>query len=101
MSFHGSSARFQLQKNTLRFLCSALIKRGTRLEICKLLDPSVFDDPPHRVLFEEICELGTIDSRRLRQLLPARVTNRGFPDFHLTEFLATDAVHDNAMDQPF
>jgi len=101
MSFHGSSARFQLQKNTLRFLCSVLIKSGTRLEICKLLDPSVFDDPLQRVLFEEIRELGTIDSRRLRELLPARVTNRGFPDFDLNEFLAPHEVNEKEIDQLF
>ena len=78
----------QLERNTLRFLCSVLIKSGTRVEICKLLDPGVFEDPLQRVVFEEIRELGSIDSRRLRELLPARVTNRGFPDFDLKELLA-------------
>src|SRR5207253_2583030 len=73
----------QLERNTLRFLCSVLIKSGTRVEICKLLDPRVFEDPLQRVVFEEIRELGSIDSRRLRELLPARVANRGFPDFDL------------------
>jgi len=68
----------QLERNTLRFLCSVLIKSGTRVEICKLLDPRVFEDPLQRVVFEEIRELGSIDSRRLRELLPARVANRGF-----------------------
>jgi len=48
MRVHDSDARFQLQKNTIRFLCSVLIKSGTRAEICKLLDPGVFDDPMHR-----------------------------------------------------
>src|SRR6267378_6220767 len=71
---------FQLERNTLRFLCSVLIKRGTRAEICNLLDAGVFEDPLQRVVFEEIRDLGSISSRRLRQLLPERVTNRGFPD---------------------
>src|SRR5437773_12219091 len=90
-----------LEKNTLRFLCSVLIKGGTRGEICRLLDPSVFQDPLQRVLFEEIRELGTIDSRRLRELLPARVTNRGFPDFDLNEFLAPHEVNEKEIDQLF
>ena len=90
-----------LEKNTLRFLCSVLIKGGTRGEICCLLDPSVFQDPLRRVVFEEIRELGAIDSRRLRELLPARVTNRGFPDFDLQAFLAPHEVTEQEIDQLF
>lgn len=81
-----------LERNTLRFLCSVVIKGGTRGEICRLLDPSAFQDPLRRVIFEEIRELGSIDSRRLRELLPGRVTNRGFPDFDLKSFLAPHEV---------
>ena len=100
---HGleTNGRFHLQKNTLRFLCSVLIKSGTRSEICKLLAPSVFDDPLHRVVFEEIRDLGSIDSRRLRELLPARVSNRGFPDFDLNELLAPREVTEKQIDQLF
>ncbi len=101
MRIPDSGARFQLQRNTLRFLCSVLIKSGTRGEICKLLDPGVFDDPLQRVVFEEIRELGSIDSRRLRALLPARVTNRGFPDFDLNDFLAPHEVSEREIDQLF
>jgi hypothetical protein len=93
--------RFQLEKNTLRFLCSVLIKSGTRVEICKLLDPGVFENPLQRVVFEEIRELGSIDSRRLRELLPARVTNRGFPEFDLHEFLAPHEVSEKEIDHLF
>jgi hypothetical protein len=101
MRIHNSDTRFHLQKDTLRFLCSVLIKSGTRVEICKLLDPVVFEDPLQRVVFEEIRELGSIDSRRLRALLPARITNRGFPDFDLTEFLAPREVSEKEIDQLF
>src|SRR5260221_12499472 len=79
MRVRDDDAQFQLQKNTLRFLCSVLIKSGTRSEICELLDPGVFDDPLHRVVFEEIREMGAVDPRRVRELLPPRVTNPGFP----------------------
>src|SRR6266850_267761 len=68
---------FQLERNTLRFLCSVLIKRGTRAEICNLLDAGVFEDPLQRVVFEEIRDLGSISSRRLRQLLPSAATLGG------------------------
>jgi hypothetical protein len=93
--------RPQLERNTLRFLCSVLIKGVTRGEICRLLDPEVFQDPLRRVIFEEIRQLGSIDSRRLRELLPARVTNRGFPDFDLREFLAPYKAGEKEIDQLF
>ena len=90
-----------LERNTLRFLCSVWIKGGTRGEICRLLEPSVFQDPLRRIVFEEIRELGAIDSGRLRELLPARVTNRGFPDFDLKSFLVPHEVREKEIDQLF
>lgn len=101
MSSNGPNERAELQRNTLRLLCSVLIKSGTRLEICHLLDPRVFQDPLQRVVFEEIRELGTIESRRLRELLPARITNRGFPDFDLHEFLAPYEASEEDIDELF
>ena len=101
MKIQDADGRLGLQKNTLRFLCSVLIKSGTRVEICKLLDPGVFEDPLHRVVFEEIRDMGSVDSRRLRELLPARVTNRGFPDFDLKEFLAPYDVSEKEIDHLF
>lgn len=94
-------SRTRLERNTLRFLCSVLIKEGTRGEICRLLDPGVFQDPLRRVVFEEIRQLGSIDSRRLRELLPACVTNRGFPDFDLHDFLSPYEVREKEIDQLF
>ena len=96
-----SAGKPLLERNTLRFLCSVLIQGGTRGEICKLLDPSVFQDPLRRVVFEEIRQLGSVDSRRLRELLPARMTNRGFPDFDLQTFLAPHEVNEKEIDQLF
>jgi hypothetical protein len=100
---HGREVdgRFQLERNTLRFLCSVLIKSGTRVEFCKLLDPIIFEDPLQRVVFEEIRDMGSVDSRRLRELLPARMTNRGFPDFDMKELLAPCEVSEKEIDQLF
>ena len=96
-----SDGRLQLERNALRLLCSVLLKPGTRLEICKLLDPGVFQDPLRRVIFEEIRALGAVESRRLRELLPGRVTNRGFPDFDLHDFLAPHEVNETEIDKLF
>jgi hypothetical protein len=101
MNSYEATGRPQLERNTLRLLCSVLIKSGTRLEICKLLDPAVFQNTLRRVVFEEIRALGSIDSRRLRELLPARMTNRGFPEFDLHGLLAPHEVTEKAIDQLF
>ena len=101
MTTSERASRTFLETNTLRFLCSVLIKGGTRGEVCRLLEPSVFQDPLRRVVFEEIRNLGSIDSHRLRELLPARVANRGFPDFDLHSFLAPQEVSEKEIDQLF
>jgi hypothetical protein len=96
-----SNGRLQFERNTLRLLCSVLLKPGTRLEICRLLDPGVFHDSLHRILFEEIRALEAVQSRQLRELLPGRVTNRGFPEFDLHEFLAPSEVSEAEVDKLF
>jgi len=96
-----SSGRLQLERNTLRLLCSVLLKPGTRLEICRLLKPGVFQDSLHRILFEEVRALEAVQSRLLRELLPGRVTNRGFPEFDLHEFLAPHEVSEAEIDKLF
>ena len=90
-----------MQKNTLRFLCSVLIKSGTRSEICRLLEPGLFEDPLHRVVFEEIRDLGSVESRRLRELLPGRVISRGYPNFNLRQLLEPYEVSEKEIDHLF
>jgi len=87
-----SPKRSGMERDTLRLLCSVLLKPGSRVEVCKLLDPAVFLDATQRAVFEEICALGSMESRHLRQLLPSRLTSRGFPEFDLDEFLGPKLV---------
>ena len=90
-----------LEQNALRLLCSNLIQPATRVDLAALLDPSVFADPLHRVMFEEICVAGEIPAARLRELLPARITNRGFPDFDLNVFLEPNHASEAEIEQLF
>ena len=88
------------ERDLLRLLCSILVKPVTRVELCRLVDPEKFVDATQRIVFEEIRALGQIDAKLLLQLLPARVTNRGFPDFDLDE-LRRDRefdAHGNVID---
>ena len=80
------------ERDLLRLLCSILVKPVTRVELCRLVDPEKFVDATQRIVFEEIRALGPVDSKRLLEILPTRVTNRGFPDFDLAELLTPGAL---------
>ncbi len=86
----GMVAQEELERKTLRLLCSVLLKPVTRVELVGLLDAELFTEPLNRTVFEEIAETGAVSSKKLRELLPGRITNRGFPDFDLKEFLAPE-----------
>jgi len=80
--------RERLERDTLRLLCSILVKPGTRLEICRLLHPEDFQDPIRRAVFEEIKAAGELRSRGLRASLKARMQSRGFPALDLDKLLS-------------
>ncbi len=101
MSISNASQRIAAERDLLRLLCSVLVKPVTRVELCRLIDPSKFIDPLQRVLFEEIRALGPIDAKSLLQLLPARVTNRGFPDFDLDDLLTPKLVSEGDIEKLF
>jgi len=73
---------------------------GTRLEICRLLDPDVFHDPLRRVVFEEIPRWELLN-RAAAGALSRAITNRGFPEFDLHEFLAPHEVNETEIDKLF
>ena len=89
----------RIERDTLRFLCSILIQPTTRAELLGLLDASQFSDVVHRVIYEEIRAIGPVPSRTLRELLPGRVANRGFPDFDLKEFLGRFTASESEVEE--
>src|SRR5580704_3010061 len=93
--------REQMERNTLRLLCSVLVKPGTRLEICRLLHAENFLDPVRRAVFEEIQAAGVVGSKQLRASLPARMINRGFRDFDLDKLLAPKLASEAEIEQLF
>ena len=95
------SERERMERNTLRLLCSVLVKPGTRLEICRLLHPRDFLDPLRRAVFEEVQAAGVISSKQLRASLPAAVAGRGFPDFDLEKLLAPKLASEAEIEQLF
>jgi hypothetical protein len=87
--------RGPLERDALRLLLSDLISPDTRVQLAGLLHDYSFTDELNGVVYEEIARLGPVATRRLRELLPGRVTLRGFPDFDLKEFLGRSGVEDD------
>ena len=93
--------REQMERNTLRLLCSVLVKPGTRLEICRVLHPHDFLDPLRKTVFEEVQAAGLLTSKQLRASLPARVISRGFPGFNLDQLLAPKVASEAEIEELF
>jgi len=90
-----------MERNTLRLLCSVLVRPGTRIEICRLLHPFDFVDALRRTVFEEIRAAGPIESKHLCATLPPRVKSRGYPDFSLDKLLAPKLASEAEIEQLF
>src|SRR5258707_13605305 len=78
------------ERQALRVLCSNLGRAATRVELCNLLDSSLFQDTLHRGAFEEIRTAGAGPAKGPGEGVPGRVTERGGPDFRLREFLGKE-----------
>jgi len=66
-----------------------------------LLYGELFTDVLNRTVFEEIAGIGEVSSTKLRELLPGRITNRGFPDFDLKEFLAPEKATEAEIEKMY
>ena len=87
--------RERFERDALRLLCSDLILPDTRAQLAGMLNERAFGNDLNRVVYEEIVGIGAISARRLRELLPGRVTLRGFPDFDLNEALGRNGSDDD------
>ena len=101
MSVPNAAEHLEAERDLLRLLCSVLVKPVTRVELCRLVDPDKFVDPTQRIVFEEIRAVGPLDAKTLLEVLPARVTNRGFPDFDLDELLTPKLVSEKDIEKLF
>ena len=89
------ATREQFEQDAMRLLCSDLIEPGTRVKLAGLLKSYEFADGLNHVVYEAILGVGEVPARRLRELLPGRVTNMGFPDFELKEYLGQSGATDD------
>lgn len=82
--------RLALEWKILRSLCDAQTDPTSRYGISLALEPVYFREPANRIVFEEIRALGSMANDRFRELLPARVNNRGVPDFDFDRLFSAD-----------
>jgi hypothetical protein len=87
--------RERIERDALRLLCSDLILPDTRAQLAGMLNERAFGNDLNRVVYEEIVGIGAISARRLRELVPGRLTLRGFPDFDLNELLGRNGTDDD------
>ncbi len=69
------------------------------MELLGLMDEELFVNDLHRVVFEEMRVMGQLSAREMRGLLPARITNRGFPDFDWGEFLGAKVATEKEIEE--
>lgn len=86
------------EREALGLLCSDRITPARRRELWEALAPELFEDPLYRALFEEIRRVGPVAAHRLRELLPARLTVRGFPDFSMEEIPCPSSAEDGSTE---
>jgi hypothetical protein len=89
------ATREQFERDAIRLLCSDLIEPETRHRLADLLKNYVFADELNHAVYEAILGIGAVPARRLRELLPGRVTNFGFPDFELKDYLGQSGATDD------
>src|SRR5258705_2952370 len=75
------------ERQALRLLCSNLVRAATRVELCNLLDSSLFQDTLHRVAFEEIRTAGAAPGKRRLRGVSGRRSQRGLSGFCVVGFL--------------
>jgi hypothetical protein len=89
------ATRERFERDAIRLLCSDLIDAGARGRLAGLLEHYAFLDGLNHAVYEAIVGVGTVNARRLRELLPGRVTNLGFPDFELRDYLGRNGETDD------
>jgi len=87
--------REESERDAIRLLCSDFIEPETRERLCGLLQHYLFENKLNDAVYESIVGIGKVPARRLRELLPGRVTNLGFPDFELREYLGQNGATDD------
>ena len=76
----------EAERTVLRAMCVGALGRTVWREGMDLLAVYRFADNVHQLIFDTVREIHTGDPLILRELLPARLNNKGFPDLDLDTY---------------
>ena len=76
------------EQQVLQAMCTSPAGTGMRELGLMLLPDYSFQKTSHQIVFNALKEIPTGDPAKIRALLPARLTRKGFPDLDCGPFLA-------------
>jgi len=79
----STESRIQLERRLLAALCTGT-QGPARESLRARLSNYAWTDAVHQALFEILTSIPSWNADALRELLPAGLTRRGFPDFDFT-----------------
>jgi hypothetical protein len=85
------------ERVVLSALCQNTLSQDRRAEVVRLLMRYRFADPANRIIFQAIASLPTVETERIRELLPARVNNLGMPDVDLQILFSPQELDENRI----
>jgi len=84
----SGNSRREMEWELLRALCSEALDANLKGDLLALLAQYHFTDPIRQAVFDEGNTIGWDRPGVLREVLPARLTRRGFPDVDFEGLLA-------------
>ncbi len=86
----------EAERQVLRALCERPLDRRAGLSALRSYR---WREPLHRLIFDFLINLRSADPELIREQLPAYLTRRGFPDFHLAAFFQPLSLTKTDVDQ--
>jgi hypothetical protein len=89
---HESAEMRAIEARLLGLLCRGECGAGLRDELLASLAGHAFQGANHQAVFDCLRELGRENSARIRDLLPARLVQAGFPDVDFAPFFLHEEI---------
>jgi hypothetical protein len=87
------------ERELLQLLCTGAISGAEGEAAIRFLDTYSFQDVIHEQVFHALRELRTGRSNLVREQLPARLAQKGFPDIDFESFLTPQGTTKGSVDE--
>jgi hypothetical protein len=95
-----ASERVHLEELILAALCQGACDPAARNEVMRRLSSYSFATASHQIVYRALASIPTADPWRLRELLPSRLNNLGFPDTDWENLFAPRAFEKDLLAAP-